>query len=363
MNAMTASIATNVAASRLASLAIPALLFLSACQSPGEGAPGAEHDAAPPTQNTAVSIMTMKAQAFSHYFTVSGNVQTDRNARIFPKTQGVVERVLVKEGDRVRAGAGLIDLDNEALVKNRTEIASRLGLAIEVLERKERLWADGIGSEIGIIEARSNVAALTGSLSAFDETVNAGDVTAPFDGVVERIFVVQGEMANPMMPVARIVDLENMYVRASVSDYYVGQIHKGQHVEIVASGTDTIPARVGRVGQYIEPANRTFEVVIPLNNAGHLLPNQYVSVWVNDLALDSALTLPSGALLQDGSGADFVFLVRENNGQLTAHKQMISTGASQGSQILITSGLKPNDRVILRGAHKLTDGEAVSLIH
>ena len=344
---------------RLAFLIGP-ILLLSSCGEP------VESTLVPvTTPATAVSLYTVVPGPFSHYFNVSGNVHTDRNAQVFPKTQGLVERVVTQEGDRVRAGQTILRIDNDALAKNRTELAARLGLASEVLSRKERLWDDGIGSEIGLIEARSGVAGLQGALEAFDENVVSGDVVAPFDGVVDRIFVVRGEMASPMAPVARVIDLSNMYVRASVSDHYVGALHKGQRVRVISSGSagrDTSEARVGRVGQYIEPDNRTFEVTIPLPGSSNLLPNQYVSVGVNDLALDEAITLPAGAVLQDRYGNDFVYVAHGQSPELTAHKRQLTTGVTQGSRLLITQGLEAGDRVVLRGAHKLTDGAAITVI-
>ena len=357
----------------IATLAFLPLLMLAACSAPTENEDSASANASATKGRvgqavTAVSLIEIQPAPFAHYFNVSGSIHTDRNAKVFPKTQGVVDRVVVNEGDFVRAGETILRIDNDALAKNRTELASRLGLATTVLERTERLWAEGIGSEIGLIEARSGVAGLKGALEAFDENVTSGDVVAPFDGVVDRIFVVRGEMASPMMPIARVIDLSNMYVRAAVSDHYVGAIRKGQNVRIIATGnneSDTTLATIGRVGQYIEPANRTFEVVIPLRSSARFLPNQFVSVGVNDLALDSAITLPAGSVLQDRAGRDFVFVasVQDDPGaHLTAHKRLLTTGVTQGNRLLITEGLQAGDRVILRGAHKLTDGAAITLI-
>ena len=108
---------------RLAFLIGP-ILLLSSCGEPVESTP-----APVTTPATAVSLYAVVPGPFAHYFNVSGNVHTDRNAQVFPKTQGLVERVVAQEGDRVRAGQTILRIDNDALAKNRTELAARLGRA------------------------------------------------------------------------------------------------------------------------------------------------------------------------------------------------------------------------------------------
>ena len=142
--------------------------------------------------------------------------------------------------------------------------------------------------------------ALEESIAAFNEQVDLGQVTAPFAGTVDRIFAKEGEMASPMQPVVRVLDLEEMYVRASVSDHYVGAVSEGQRVDIVVPGMDTLSSSIGRVGRYIEMANRTFEIVVPIAGDHGLLPNQFVSLRINDLHVDTALTLPSSLILRTG---------------------------------------------------------------
>ena len=67
-----------------------------------------------------------------------------------------------------------------------------------------------------------------------------------------------------MQPVARVIDLSDMYVRAMVSDHYVGKIEVGQRVNISMTVATSLTSAISRVGRFIEPANRTFEVVVPV---------------------------------------------------------------------------------------------------
>lgn len=334
-------------------------LLLVACGSPAE--PGDSTTSAQPTETREarkVTTLEVRTAPFDHFFTVQGNVETDRMAQVFPMSQGAVERILVEEGQTVRKGQVLLAIDNDAIASNRDEMETRLALAKDVLERQERLWAQGIGTEVQLLEARTGVEALEESLAAFDEQVDLGEVTAPFDGTVDRIFAKEGELASPMRPVARILDLEEMYVRAEVSDHYVGAVKEGQYVEIVLSGMDTLASSISRVGRYIEPANRTFEIVVPVSQDAALLPNQFVSLRINDLHLDSAIALNAGLILQDRNGRDFVYQIIDGK----ATRTPVRVGTAYLDQVLILEGLQPGSVIIDRGAGQVVEGESVQIL-
>ena len=144
----------------LSFLAVPALL-LAACGAP-DSAPTGDAPVEETTTSDArkVTTLTVDTAPFDHYFTVQGNVETDRMAQVFPMTQGTVERLRVTEGETVRKGQVLIELDNDVVASNQDELETRLGLARDVLARQERLWAQDIGTEVQLLEARANVEAL-----------------------------------------------------------------------------------------------------------------------------------------------------------------------------------------------------------
>lgn len=339
------------------SLFLTTVLLLAACGgSAPESAPETSGATAPATSE-ARKVTTLQASIapFDHFFTVQGNVETDRLAQVFPMTQGTVLRIRVEEGQTVQKGQVLMDLDNEAVARNQDELDTRLTLAKDVLARQERLWEQGIGTEVQLLEARTNVKALEESIAAFSEQVDFGKVTAPFSGTVDRIFAKEGGMASPMQPVARVMDLNDMYVRAKVSDHYVGKVEAGQRVDIAMAGRATLTSAISRVGRYIEPANRTFEIVVPVPEGSELLPNEFAALHINDLHLDSAISLPSSLILQNREGLDFVYTIEGGK----AVRQPVQIGPSADDRVLILEGVSPGMTIIDRGAGQVVEGEAV----
>ncbi|MDA9755520.1 efflux RND transporter periplasmic adaptor subunit [Flavobacteriales bacterium] len=307
---------------------------------------------------TKVGVQTVQAAPFAHTFAVQGNVETDRIANILAEFPGVVREVFVVEGTQVNQGDALVRIDTDVLAKQREELLTQFELAETLFERQERLWNKDIGSEVDFLQAKTSLEALTRSLATLDEQIGKAVIRAPFNGVLDRVFVNVGEMASAPMPVVRVVDLSDLYVRASVSDHYAGVVMAGQPVTVEAQGLEPIESQVRRVGQFIEAANRTIDVTIDLPSGTRALPNMVATVHITDLALDSALALPSAVVQQDANGQEYVFVIKGDQ----ATKQTVKTGVMSDGLLLIESGLKAGDRVIKRGAARVVDGERVTLI-
>ena len=331
-----------------------ATLFVQ-CGGPSEDA---VEQNAPAVRLTKVGVQTVQPAPFAHTFAVQGNVETDRIANILAEFPGVVREVLVEEGAQVNKGDALARIDTDVLARQREELLTQFELAETLFERQERLWNKDIGSEVDFLQAKTSLEGLTRSLATLDEQIDKAVIRAPFSGVLDRVFVNVGEMAAPPMPVVRVVDLSDLYIRASVSDHYAGVVMAGQPVTVEAQGLEPIESKIRRVGQFIEAANRTIDVTIDLPRGTRALPNMVATVHITDLALDSALALPSAVVQQDANGQEYVYIIKGDQ----ATKQTVQTGVMSDGLLLIESGLKAGDRVINRGAARVVDGERVTLI-
>lgn len=308
-----------------------------------------------------VTTYETTSDTFEHFFTVQGNVETNKNALLYPETQGVVQSISVVEGQMVSKGQNILTLDTELVASNIQEVQTQYELARDVFERQERLWAQEIGSEMQFLEAKNNMERLENSLATLNKQLRMGSVKAPFDGVVDQVMPHIGEMANPGMPVARIISLKNMFVRAQVSEHYVNVVKEGMPVEVVLPGADTLKAAIKRVGKFINPENRTFEVTVDLEDPEKARPNMFCALRINDLKLDSVVTLPTAMVQQDTQNREFVYLLKENGDGFEVQKQLIETGASYGDRSWISQGLSPGMRIIDKGARRVNVGQEVAL--
>lgn len=310
-----------------------------------------------------VNVTALRAvpSTFKHYFTVQGNIETNRNAEVYPETQGIIKNVLVQEGDRVSRGQALMTIDTELLEKNIAEIETQYALAKDIFERQERLWEQNIGSEVQYLEAKTNKERLENSLATLNKQISQGTVRSPFSGVVDQVSPKIGEMATPAMSVARIVSLNEMYVTADVSENYVPYVNEGMNVEVVVPDVDTIPSTIRRVGRFIKPDNRTFEVTVGLEDHEHLRPNMYCALRINDTHLDSAMVVPASMVQQDTRNREFLYVLEKQNDIYVVKKRLVTTGQSYRGNILIESGLEDGDLIVDKGARRVVDGQEVEL--
>lgn len=340
-----------------------ALLMWTGCGSPEAAAE--EASAAPVSASTKpvqVGVMTLTPEPFTHRFSVQGNVETDRNALLTAEFGGRIEDVLVREGEQVTEGQALVKVDTDVIERSMAELNTQLELAMVVFERQQRLWDQKIGSEIEYLQAKTQLESLQRSMETLNEQKDMAVIRAPFAGVVDRCLAKTGEFAAPGAPLVRIVNLSDMKVRAMVSDHYAGRINKGMPATVIVSGVDTIETTVGRVGQFINPANRTLEITLPLPEGTSFLPNMFASVWLEDLNLDSALVLPSSLIQQDINGDDFVFVAAGNGSDRTVEKHVLEMGMGSGNVMLVESGLEFGQNVISKGATRVVAGQLVSII-
>ncbi len=308
-----------------------------------------------------VSALELQPATFKHYFTVQGNVETDQNALVFPETQGIVKQIHVVEGQNVSKGQRLVSLDTELIQRNINEVQTSYELAKDIFERQERLWEQKIGSEVQYLEAKNRKESLEATLATLNRQAGMGMVTAPFSGIVDEIVPKVGEMASPMMHVARVVSLNKMYLKADVSENYAGSVKEGMRVNVIVPGVDTLKSQIDRVGQFINPENRTFEITVALDESASLKPNMYAALEINDILRDSVITIPSSMIQEDFEGRSYVYTLIPSGSSFEVKKTFVSSGPSYQSSTLIESGLKAGDKVVAKGARKVVDGEKVSL--
>ncbi|MEM1122300.1 MAG: efflux RND transporter periplasmic adaptor subunit, partial [Bacteroidota bacterium] len=183
----------------------------------------------------------------------------------------------------------------------------------------------------------------------------------PTSGIVTIVGAEQGEVASPGMPILQILNVEKVKVVADIPETFLGKIKKGQYVDIRFPALDkTIRERISRLGSTIDAANRTFEVVVNLNNKQKLYkPNLLALFLVKDFEATDVPVVPVAMVQQDVSGKDFVFIKKETDKGPVAQKVMVKTGENYNGNIIIQSGLQGGEELIIDGAKGLTDGQLI----
>lgn len=310
-----------------------------------------------------VSVAPVKDTVFNHYLDIQGSVDTKENLVIYPQYSGTLLTLNVVAGQKVTKGQTLGRIDDGGLSQQLAQLQTQAALAKTTYERQKRLWDQKIGSEIQFLQAQTNWISMQKQVSQMRAQVARTVLTAPISGTVDEIMIDRGEVVAPGQGVMRVVNLTNMFVSAEVPEAYVGKINVGTPVDVeLPSLGKTYQGKVRQVASNINPNNRSFGIEINVPNDDKLLrPNQVAKLRIVDYTNKEAVVVPSGVILQDASGDQYVYVVANATDKSgVAKKTPVKTGKTSNSVTEITSGLIGGEIVVTEGANALSDGMKVN---
>jgi RND family efflux transporter MFP subunit len=315
------------------------------------------------TRQIPVTITEVTTGTFNHYIEVSGTAEAVREAYISPEIGGQIREIYVQEGDYVERGKVLAKLNTEMTESSIADLQSSLDLAIVVYEKQKRLWDQGIGSEIQYLNAKSTKESLEQKMVTHTAQLEMAILKSPVNGIVDEIYQKRGELASPGQLLMQVVNLDELFINADVSETYLSNVNEGDMVrlEFPVYPDMKIDAPVYRKGNVINPGNRTFTIQLKLKNPDKTLkPNILSIVQINDFSSDSAMVIPSVLIKQDITGS-YLYTIVENDGATIAKKVYVTTGQSYEDKTMVLSGLLTGQKIIVDGYNMVSDGSVVQV--
>lgn len=311
-----------------------------------------------------VTTLAIENKSFSHFVEIQGAVETGGNATVFPEAMGTITSIVAKEGQKVNKGDVILRIDAGALQSTLKEVETSYDLAKDIFEKQERLWKQKIGSEVDYLTAKTNKESLEQKQKTLLEQIDMYIVRAPFAGVIDEIMPKVGEAANPAMPIARVINYDDTYIKADVSEDYITTIKEETFTRVFfPSLNKEYDAKVDRTGSYINPKNRTFKAHISLNDIKeNLQPNLLADVKIRDYFQENAIVIPSKIIQQDRQGNEYVYLLKNKGAKLLVEKVIIETGLSYNNETIVISGLKGDEVYIDKGARSVQAGDEVNVL-
>lgn len=309
--------------------------------------------------SVSVGIATLSPQPFSHFVKVNANVEAVNEATISPETNGQIRSIPVRKGQKVSAGDVVARLNVAVIESSIREAETSLELAKALYERQKNLWDQKIGSEVQYLQAKNNYESLQSRLETLQSQLDMSIIRAPFDGIVDEIYAKEGELAMPGLPLMQIINLDQLYINADVSESFLSVLKPAEEVTLrfPAYPDFELRTRIHRIGHVINPENRTFRLQLLVSNSQERFkPNMVASISFRSFSTDEALVVPSILIKQDTQG-HFVFVARKNgNGNYFARKVYIERGMDSEGRTMIRSGLSADEKLITQGHNQVIEG-------
>ncbi len=312
-----------------------------------------------------VEVMELRPQTFVEEIRLTAVASADQDVMVAAEESGVIRRLYVDKGTRVRQWQAIAKIDAAVLEAQVAQAQAQADLAAQTWDRRKRLWEeDRVGSEIAYLEAKFAQEQTAASLLALEARLERTTIRAPFAGVLEERLVELGSMVGPSQPVARVVDLDPVKVIAGVPERYAADVEVGA----VGSVTfDVLPgqvfeAPVGYVGTTVEPRSRTFriEVVIP-NPDGLIKPEMVANMSLVRRRVDEAVVVPQDALVRVEEGY-VVFVAVDGDKGTVAEVRPVQVGPTQRDMVVVEEGIVAGERLIVVGQKSVADGDRVSIV-
>lgn len=314
-------------------------------------------------KNKLIKVSPVEFREFNHYVEVQGKVDGDENVMVLSKVPGTITKVLVKEGDHVKKGQVLAELDAQVLQQTMIELKTSLAFITDLYEKQKSLWEQNIGSEVQYLSAKNNKESLELKLKTLNEQLEMYKITSPIDGTVEEIQARVGlSTAMPTLVPFRVVNFSKVKVMADVAESFSAKIKTGNQVMIKFPDLNKeVMAKVTFASKYINPLNRTFQVEVGLNaDNTEYRANMISVVKINDYSSKEAIVVPV-SMVQSSNEGTCVYIAIKEKGKNIARKKIVSTGMTYNGEVEITTGLNKGDLLITTGYQNLVDGQEIKL--
>ncbi|KAF0198265.1 MAG: RND family efflux transporter MFP subunit [Bacteroidetes bacterium] len=311
---------------------------------------------------TDVLVTVARAEAFNHYLEVQGKVDGEDNIAVSAQMAGVITSVFVKEGDAVRKGQALAQIDNSVLKQQIETVRTQLSFATNLYNKQKALWDKQIGSEVQYLSAKNNKESLEANMATLNDQLEMSKIKSPINGTVEEVNLKVGQMASPGQPAVRVVNFSTVKIVAEISESYASKVKTGNKVIVSFPDFNTeIEGKIHFTSKYINPINRTFLSEIRLGSSKvEYRANMMTVVKINDYSNPSTIVLPV-SLVKESTSGKYIYTAREENGKLIARRQIVTIGNTYNGMAEIKQGIAEGDKVITTGYAGLVDGQLIKI--
>lgn len=302
--------------------------------------------------------------------TASIQADSDRVARVAPRTDARITAAPVRLGERVKQGQVLASLDSVEVGEayaNFVQAQSELRIAQADLQRAENLVKDEIIPRKDYLRAQSErekaaasvraagdkLRMLGGNPAAAGRGVSGFSVTAPFAGTVIEKKATIGDLASPSEAMFTIADLSRVWIIADLPESALAQVRVGAQARVVVPSypSEVFAGKVSQIAAALNKETRTLAARIEVPNAdGRLKPDMFATATIEVGGSDTkeVISLPDAAVvILQGQPTVFVF---EQGAYVP---RAVQPGERSGGRTVITAGLKAGEQVVTAGTFEL----------
>lgn len=312
-----------------------------------------------------VKILPLQQEQSNHTIITSGQFSTDDETTLSFKTGGIVDRILVKEGDFVKKGQLLATLDL-------TEIRAQVNQAELGHEKAQRdftragnLFRDSVATLEQFQNAQTALSIAQQQLDAAKFNLSFSEIRSVSAGYILNKYVSAGQYVSPGNPIIRTngAGKSQWIFKAGLSDKEWAAVQIGDKATLVVDHAPGKPlqAEIIRKSEGADPKTGAFYIEIKAENEDkvQLASGMFGTATIASSGISNVWNIPYEALLDGNANKGFVFITNDHK---TAQKIPVIIAGIDGDFIRIHSGLSDSSSLIIQGSAYLTHNSEISIV-
>ncbi|MBX3637472.1 MAG: efflux RND transporter periplasmic adaptor subunit, partial [Rubrivivax sp.] len=291
-----------------------------------------------------------------------GSLRSSQGVMLRPEVSGRVARLGFSDGQRVRRGQLMLQLDDTLQLAQLKQAEAQASIARTNLQRSRELLAQNFVSASAVDQNAAALQVAEAQVALAQAQLARMKVLAPFDGTAGLKMVDVGDYVKDGADIVNLEDLSSLTVQFALPERYIERVRPGLPVEV---GLDALPdrqfkGRVLAVDSQVDANGRALQVLARVDNPGSLLkPGMFARPRVVLSVREGAVVVPEEALVPVG-GRQYLFKVVDGpGGQKVAQRLEARLGLRLPGKVEILEGLKAGDLVATAGQARLTRGDSL----
>jgi membrane fusion protein, multidrug efflux system len=330
-------------------------LVASACKKKQEAAAGG----GPAAFAVQVVAVEAKRQPVSETLSLVGTLAANEMVEIKSETDGTVEEINFKEGERVEKGHLLFRLDESKFAASMAEAEANFKVAQANFGRSRELVKEKLIAQQGFDEIAAQFQSAQATLDLRKRQLRDARILAPFAGITSSRQVSPGQVIARNTTLTWLVDLDTVKAELNVPERFLSQMRAGQIIDLTVA---TYPGQkfqgeVYFISPHVDPVFRTVLVKAYVKNLEQKLrPGMFANLDLTLKVREQAVLVPESAITISSDKASLYTVAGD-----VAQIKPVTTGLRVGGKVEITSGLQGGEMVVVEGIQKLRPGAKVKL--
>ena len=304
-----------------------------------------------------VVVKKLIKKKFEKKLKFSGFTEASRIVILKSQVEGKISSKFFEKGKAYKAGAQLILIDPEDKIAKLKEMEALLNQRKKEYEVAENLFNKGFRSEVKLSESRTNFEKALALFEKSQVKLNNTKIYVPFDSIVEDSYVELGDYLKKGDPIARVVDLDPIFITINITEKEIDKIKKGQKASIKISD-NIYQGKVNYVSRTSDKLTRNFKVQIELSNKNNNLISGLSSEIQIGTENDSAFFIPSSLISLDNKGILGIKVIIDNKVSFLPIEVLSDVG--NGYWIKLKKNITKDILIITQGSEYVIDGDLIS---